>query len=50
MSVFDADDGGEISFKEFVKLMTQKPSENDSIEDIERIFEYIDEDNKGYIS
>ena len=25
MSVFDVDDGGEISFKEFVKLMTQKP-------------------------
>jgi Ca2+-binding EF-hand superfamily protein len=50
MSTFDADDGGEISFKEFVKLMTQKPCENDTVEDIERIFEYIDEDNKGFIS
>ena len=50
MSVFDTDDGGEISFKEFVKLMTQKPCESDTVEDIERIFEYIDEDNKGFIS
>lgn len=25
MAVFDTDDGGEINFKEFVKLMTQKP-------------------------
>ena len=30
--------------------MTQKPCENDTIEDIERIFETIDEDNKGFIS
>jgi hypothetical protein len=29
--------------------MTQKPCENDTVEDIERIFEYIDEDNKGFI-
>lgn len=50
MSVFDADDGGEISFKEFVRVMTHKPCENDTVEDIERIFEYIDEDNKGFIS
>jgi Ca2+-binding EF-hand superfamily protein len=31
MSVFDADDGGEITFKEFVKLMTQKPCESDTV-------------------
>lgn len=30
--------------------MTQRPCENDSEEDIERIFSYIDEDNKGFIS
>jgi Ca2+-binding EF-hand superfamily protein len=50
MSVFDADDGGEITFKEFVKLMTQHPCESDSTEDIERIFQNFDEDNKGFIS
>lgn len=50
MSVFDADDGGEITFKEFVKLMTQHPCESDTVEDIERIFQNFDEDNKGFIS
>lgn len=50
MSVFDADDGGEISFKEFVKLMTTHPCDNDTEDDIERIFSYIDEENKGFIS
>ena len=50
MSVFDTDDGGEISFKEFVKIMTIHPCENDTEDDIDRIFSYIDEDNKGFIS
>ena len=50
MSNFDADDGGEISFREFVKLMTQKPSENDTNEDIDRIYSYFDDENKGHIS
>jgi Ca2+-binding EF-hand superfamily protein len=50
MSVFDADDGGEITFKEFVKLMTQRPCQSDTEEDIERIFQNFDEDNKGFIS
>ena len=30
MSKFDADDGGEISFKEFVKMLTVKPCEEDT--------------------
>jgi Ca2+-binding EF-hand superfamily protein len=50
MSVFDTDDGGEITFKEFVKLMTQRPYEADTEEDIERVFQNFDENNKGYIS
>lgn len=31
-------------------MMTVKPCEEDTEEDIERIFDYIDEDNKGFIS
>jgi Ca2+-binding EF-hand superfamily protein len=42
MSVFDTDDGGEITFKEFVKLMTQRPYEADTEEDIERVFQNFD--------
>lgn len=30
MSCFDADDGGEITFREFVKMMTQKPYDHDT--------------------
>ena len=30
--------------------MTVKPCEEDTEDDIERIFDYIDEDNKGFIS
>ena len=48
--LLDADDGGEITFKEFVKLMTQRPCQSDTEEDIERIFQNFDEDNKGFIS
>ena len=50
MSCFDADDGGQITFREFVKMMTQKPCNADTEEDIERVFQYIDEDGKGFIS
>ena len=31
-------------------MMTVKPCEEDTEDDIERIFDYIDEDNKGFIS
>ena len=30
--------------------MTQKPCESDTEEDIDRIFTYFDDENKGYIS
>lgn len=50
MSNFDADDGGEITFKEFVKLMTYRPYKTDTDEEIERIFQNFDEDNKGFIN
>ena len=31
-------------------MMTQKPCQTDTEEDIERVFQYIDEDGKGFIS
>ncbi len=49
MMEFDIDDGGEIDFREFVKLMTTKPYENDTEDHLMRVFEAIDEDAKGYI-
>ena len=50
MSVFDTDDGGQITFNEFVKLTTRHPCDTDTEEDIKRIFENFDEDGKGYIN
>lgn len=49
MSVFDSDDGGEIDFREFIKLMTMKPYEKDTEDDLMRVFEAVDEESKGYI-
>lgn len=36
-AIYDTDLSGEINFKEFVKMMTLKPCENDKPEDIERV-------------
>jgi Ca2+-binding EF-hand superfamily protein len=49
MSAFDEDSGGEIDFREFIKLMTTKPYEKDTEDELVRVFETIDEDGKGYI-
>lgn len=50
IAIFDLDFSGEINFKEFVKMMTKKPCENDKDEEIGRVFDQIDFDQKGYIS
>lgn len=41
IAIFDLDFSGEINFKEFVKMMTKKPCENDKEEDIERVFPFL---------
>lgn len=38
MSDFDQDQSGIIEFREFVKMMTMKPCEEDTVEDIERVY------------
>jgi Ca2+-binding EF-hand superfamily protein len=39
MSDFDTDESGIIEFKEFVKMMTMNPSESDTHEDINHVFD-----------
>jgi Ca2+-binding EF-hand superfamily protein len=39
IALFDRDGSGEISFREFVEMMTQKPCMKDTVDDIERVFE-----------
>ena len=47
----DSDESGGISFKEFLKIMTEqnRPCDVDTEEDYERVFAYFDADNKGFV-
>ena len=47
MSDFDTDESGIIEFREFIKMMTVKPCELDTENDIEKVFNHIDLDYKG---
>jgi Ca2+-binding EF-hand superfamily protein len=47
MSDFDTDESGIIEFREFVKMMTIKPCEEDTADDIEKVFNHIDQEAKG---
>ena len=49
-SDFDNDENGVIDFNQFIKLMAEKPQDNDTEEDIARVFQLMDSDKKGYIS
>lgn len=42
MSDFDTDESGIIEFREFIKMMTIKPCEQDTADDIDKIFNHID--------
>ncbi len=44
------EDDTKIDFKEFLDLMTANMNENDSKEDIRKIFRLFDEEGNGYIS
>jgi centrin-1 len=46
----DKDGSGQIEFDEFLAMMTTKPSENESREDIRKVFILFDDEKSGYIS
>lgn len=50
VSDLDTDESGGIDFFEFMKMMTAKLSENDSDDDIARVYYMYDTDRKGYIT
>lgn len=50
MSIYDKDESGNIDFREFLRMLFEKPYERDSSEDLKRVFAEIDADNKGYIN
>lgn len=49
MSLYDIDESGSIDFKEFLKMVFEKPCERDTSEDIKKVFHEIDVESKGYI-
>lgn len=50
VSDLDFDESGGVDFQEFVKMMTTKPCEKDTDEDIERVYYMYDNEKKGYIT
>ena len=47
---YEEEEDSKINFKEFLDLMTAKMSENDSKEDIKKVFKLFDEEGNGYIT
>nr|VVW87152.1 unnamed protein product [Nymphaea colorata] len=50
MALYDKDESGNIDFKEFLRMLFERPYERDSSEDLKRVFGEIDAENKGFIS
>ena len=50
LSNYEEDEENQIDFREFLDLMTAKMSENDSKEDIKKVFKLFDEEGNGYIT
>mmetsp|Transcript_50663 Transcript_50663/g.58080 ORF Transcript_50663/g.58080 Transcript_50663/m.58080 type:complete len:191 (-) Transcript_50663:26-598(-) len=49
MAELDSDQNGVLEFEEFLDLMTQRRSHNDTRKDIEQVFRIFDSKNKGFI-
>lgn len=50
ISDIDKDGKGEITFEEFLDVMTARIGDTDSREDIQKVFNLFDDDDTGYIS
>ncbi len=52
ISDIDTEEVGGITFKEFIKIMTDqtRPCDEDAEENYERVFSYFDPENRGYIT
>jgi Ca2+-binding EF-hand superfamily protein len=50
MALYDKDESGNIDFKEFLRMVFERPYERDSSEDLKRVFGEVDADSKGFIS
>lgn len=50
ISEIDKDGSGQLEFDEFFEMMTTRPSENESREEIHKIFVLFDIGKTGYIA
>lgn len=46
---FDKDESGNIDFREFLRMVHEKPYEKDTKESMQKAFNEIDQDFKGYL-
>ena len=49
MASYDRDESGDIDFRQFLRMVFEKPYERDTSQDIKQVFNEIDMDCKGYI-
>ncbi len=50
MCDYDADGKGNISFEDFLHLMTHRVTERDSREDLRKVFALYDDEKTGFLS
>ena len=46
----DKDGSGQIDFDEFLAMMTTSPSQNESREEVSKVFSLFDTEHQGYVS
>lgn len=49
MALFDKDESGSIDFREFLRMIHEKPYERDTREDMHRVFNEVDQELKGFL-
>lgn len=50
MALYDRDESGNIDFREFLKMVFEKPYQRDTSEDLKKVFAEIDGDSKGFLN
>lgn len=48
--MFDKDESGNIDFREFLRMVHERPYEKDTTDDFKRVFGEIDDGNKGFLN
>ena len=49
MSTYDKDESGNIDFRQFLRMIFEKPYQNDTSEDLKKVFDDVDTNQKGFL-